>query len=75
MSDGAREGWEADVIRMAEGNHLWLNAFRCVRPTPRFAEEVGREVLKMLNDPENLIVSRTPLIESDRVLILRINKS
>jgi len=29
----------------AEGNHIWLNGFSCIRPDAKFCEDVGRTVI------------------------------
>lgn len=67
--------WESDVVKAARENHMWLNAFRCVRPTEEFCAEVGRSIIEMLNDPENLIRPEVALIDSEREMVIRINKS
>ena len=38
-----RDDW-TDVDFEAPG-HIWLNAFKCIRPTDEFAAEVGRAVI------------------------------
>lgn len=43
---------DAELVRMARDNHIWLNAFRCVRPTDGFLIEIGREVLQLLDNTE-----------------------
>jgi hypothetical protein len=73
--------YEREVLQSAENNHLWLNAFACVRPTEAFCAEVGREILRMLADDGNTILSSTcrpgGILEglNQRVLVLRVNKS
>ena len=70
-----RQGWEADAVRAARANHMWLNAFQCVRPTDEFCAEVGRAVLQMLADRESTIESEYQLIGTERSLVMRFNKS
>lgn len=64
---------------MAESNHIWLNAFKCVRPTPEVCEQIGRQVLHMLNDEANLIPSGgwvgDKMAELTPCLYLHIDKS
>lgn len=76
MSD-EREGYTEDVLRAVGENHLWLNAFSCIRPTEKFAAEVGFQVIRMLKERDRLINVRCPLLEGGREqeLILRINQS
>lgn len=67
------------MLEMAETNHIWLNAFSCIRPTPEFLQAVGQQVLDMLNNKENLIPARgevgSKLAELTPCLYLHINKS
>lgn len=80
----------ADVLRAVETNHIWLNAFRCVNPTPKFCEDLGREILEMLAHRENLLPKFSPNLDKEAphvqealndmarltpVLYLSINKS
>lgn len=46
-----------DVLDMVEDNHIWLNAFSCVDPTPKFCEDLGRQIIQMLWSKENLLPS------------------
>lgn len=72
------------ILKQSEQNHIWLNAFACIRPTDDFLIELGRKVLDMLNEKDRLIPSSgiTSDIEAMREisklspqLILRVNKS
>jgi len=47
--------WSKKVLQKAQENHIWLNAFDCVRPTPAFCESLGRSIINKLRDEENLI--------------------
>lgn len=47
--------YEQDVIRSAQTNHIWLNAFSCVNPTPELKIQLADQILAMLNDTDNLI--------------------
>ena len=69
------ENWNEDVLRTAEENHIWLNAFQCIRPSDEFLISVGRSVVDKLNDRANLIRPRVALIDSEREVIIRFNKS
>ena len=44
-----------EIAEMAEGNHIWLNAFACIRPTPEFLQDIGRQVLSMLEQKDNML--------------------
>lgn len=73
-----REQYERDVLRTAESNHIWLNAFSCMRPSDEFAMRVGREVLRMLDDDRCTIASRTAHVLNlpfAREVVIRVNKS
>lgn len=76
--------WNKKVLQMCESNHIWLNAFHCINPTPKFCEQLGRSIIEKLKDKENLIPSS--LITSDAepareiakltpILYMSINKS
>ena len=69
--------YEADVLRSADGNHIWLNAFSCIRPTDEFKIGLANQILDMLADRECTIPSS--YAESfgldQRCLVVRINKS
>lgn len=67
--------WERDVVQSARENHIWLNAFACIRPTQDFLARVGRLVLESLAEPERLIEPEVHLCDHERELILRVNKS
>ena len=44
-----------DVARAVHDNHIWLNAFKCVNPTPEVCEQLGRQIIEMLNTKELLL--------------------
>lgn len=71
------EKYRRDVLRAADSNHIWLNAFQCIRPTPEFCEQVGRELLRMLDNNANTHLSQSSrsLGLEQRELIVRVNKS
>ena len=74
-----------DVVKMVETNHIWLNAFKCINPTPEFCEKIGREIISKLNQRDNLLPSyygeeelsetSQKLAELTPTLYLSINKS
>lgn len=49
--------------------HIWLNAFSCIRPTDAFAAEVGRMVIAKVMAHKHADVLKT------RHIVLRINAS
>lgn len=67
--------WEAAALKAARENHIWLNAFCCVKPTPEFYALLGRTILDMLENPDMAIPSEHPLVGTERELVLRIHKS
>ena len=73
MSDKARKISEVpaeDLVEIARGNHVWLNAFACINPTPDFLQSVGQTVLDKLE--------HTDLRDEfgiSRITILTVNKS
>jgi hypothetical protein len=46
-----------DVAIYAIKNHIWLNAVSCINPTKEYCEQLGRAVLEMLNNNDNLLPS------------------
>lgn len=68
-------------VELAQDNHIWANAFRCIKPTPDFLQEVGQAVIRKLNQsrlvtdgfgepyPDGRRAGESP------VVYLRINKS
>jgi hypothetical protein len=66
------------IAEMAEGNHIWLNAFRCVNPSKETCEEVGRTILDWLNNKDCLMPARASDDELAKLtpkLYLSVNKS
>jgi arginyl-tRNA synthetase len=76
----SRQYW-VDVRRTSQSNHIWLNAFSCIRPTDEFKLQLADSILRMLQQEENTIKSkhaRPGYIFEDldqRELVIRINKS
>ncbi len=69
---------------MARSNHLWINAFDCIRLTDELKIKIGEWVLKGLNTKENLMPSESitsdnqisrELAEMTQILYLSVNKS
>ena len=73
--------YRKDVLGMAGSNHIWLNAFSCIRPTDEFKLDLADSILAMLRQDENTIltsISRPGYAFEEvgqRELVLRINKS
>ena len=64
------------ALEMAKANHIWLNAFQCVRPTEEFKRDLGGQILEILAEKQNLMPSGTgPIGELTPMLYLSINKS
>lgn len=79
-----RVGYAEKVLTMSEGNHMWISAFRCIRPSDELKLEIGTWVLKLLNDKENLLPSSSitsdnetvrELAELTQMLYISVNKS
>lgn len=60
-----------ELVDLAKGNHIWLNAFSCIRPTPEFLQSVGAAVVAKAMRAEVL----DDWIASPSVTYIRINKS
>lgn len=83
MGDTKLTAFDRDVLRAAQANHIWLNAFACVLPTQDFKIQLADQILAMLNDKEALIhdhqddknKAMRALGKLTPQLIIRINKS
>ncbi len=45
----------AAALKAAEENHIWVNAFRLIRPSPETYQEIGKMVVEMMKRRENLL--------------------
>ncbi len=72
------------VLLMCQENHMWLDAFACIKPTKEMAQQIGFSILNKLKDKENLLPSyhgdsdETEISEMQKlskVMYIRINKS
>lgn len=43
------------VLKAAQDNHIWVNAFSLVRPTDETYRNIGKAVVEMLQTKENLL--------------------
>jgi len=68
-----------EIAGMASTNHIWLNAFTCIKPTDELKMQIGTLVLDWLNQKDNLIPSRADhecsLAKLTPVLYMSVNKS
>ena len=46
---------QKSVLKAVGDNHIWINAFDTIRPTPELERQIGRQVLQMLADKRNLL--------------------
>ena len=60
------------VAKMAKSNHIWLNAFACIKPTDEYLMQIGRMIIQKLEDDDCLLKNEDTL---SRMLYLSINKS
>ena len=44
---------ETTIPRQQAPSNIWLNAFKCVRPTPEFCQSVGEQIIRDLMNSEN----------------------
>jgi len=84
MEKWTKEEWQEKVIQSVDENHIWLNAFSCIRPTDKFCADLGRQIISMLNNKENLLPSDGITSDNETIrdlsmmtmqLYVRINKS
>ena len=40
---------DAEKVEQLKDNHIWLNAFHCIRPSSSFLQDVGRMVVDKLD--------------------------
>ena len=71
--------YERDVMRSVKANHMWLNAFACIRPSDELKMQIGEWVLAQLASKETTILSDwddSALADLKmREAVLRFNKS
>jgi hypothetical protein len=48
---------KAKIIAAAVDNHIWINAFSLIRPTDETLIGIGRAVVQMLQNKDNLLPS------------------
>lgn len=48
------------VVTAAEQNHIWVSAFTLIRPTEKTYADIGRAVVAMMQERDNLLPSLTP---------------
>lgn len=77
MSEAWRKQYERDVLKSADENHIWINAFTLIRPTDETLLKLGLAVVAMLKDPANLHQSESGYLFSldQKELVVRINQS
>jgi hypothetical protein len=59
-----------ELVKRANENHIWINAFDCINPSPQFLQNIGSLILQKLHTTDmsdSLGISPT--------IILVINKS
>ena len=59
-----------ELVKKAEGHHIWLNAFDCINPTAKFKLSIADQILEMLDRTE-----MSDHIGISPMIILTINKS
>ena len=68
-----------EIAEMAESNHIWLNAMHYIRPTPEMLQDIGRQVLSMLEQKDNMLPAGArhddKLAQLTPCLYLYVNKS
>jgi len=66
-----KEFTETEIIDMAKGNHIWLNAIAWLKPTDEMLMDLGRDVLQMLRESEMV----DDLSKTMPVVYIRLNMS
>lgn len=66
---------DAEKVQMADDNHIWVNAFSCIRPTDEFLLGVGRTVIDKLNNSDMCCEILGEPLTGMKYLYLSINKS
>jgi hypothetical protein len=61
----------AEKVALADANHIWLNAFCCIRPSDEFLLSVGRTVVAKLMESK----MADDFVGLSRVTYIRINCS
>ena len=71
------------VARQISENHIWINAFSLINPSPETLQGIGLEVVRMLKNKDNLLPAWHGETDGDvheiaeltPMLYLRINES
>jgi hypothetical protein len=61
---------DKELRNEAEANHIWLNAFKCINPSPEFKQEIGEMILAKLDHTD-----MRDHLGISKMIILTINKS
>lgn len=76
QGDMTDEELDAKVLQVVKENHIWLNAFSCIRPTVCFKIALANMILRWLESKEHLLPSGTDELGAlTPMLYLSINKS
>lgn len=60
-----------ELVKAAGDNRIWLNAFSMIRPTDDFLIDIGRTVVRMLNESK----IRDDFVGLSKVVYIRLNAS
>lgn len=55
------------AFKAACENHIWINAFSLIRPDEKTYADIGRAVVRMLQEQENLLPSYTAGESTDEI--------
>ena len=75
--------FDKDILVSAKENHIWLNAFECIKPTVDFRLQLADTILRWLDDEHYFIYDHQDsknktLRDLGRLtpqIVIRINKS
>lgn len=62
---------DQEKVACADGNHIWLNAFSCIRPTDEFLIGIGRRVVHIVTTSK----MADPFVGVSPVAYIRVNAS
>lgn len=61
-----------DIMKEAEDNHIWLNAFYCINPSPEYCINIGKTIINKLTSKNKLNDNQSDVFKT---MYMSINKS
>ena len=56
------------ILKACDDNHLWINAFTLVRPSPETYRAIGEQIVSMLKNRDNLLPALYPGKDKGKII-------